>query len=229
LDGSSRRLLAVRSAACLSAHDVPVAGGEAGDFGPDILANLLCSSFICEPRLGGAGGGKTDLEAEFCRGGTGGDGFARGGTGGEAVRPIPKPDTETPAWPRRPRAPWFSTPCSGLASCVASLYVGGGAGANSSGFEFWRGGSGGRGGRLGFGLAAPAVGGVAAPGLNAGGLGRCAVLKPVVSGRYGPGAGLFASSSSLLLASSRSCSLCFADPAGADDGPDGADAAEPPL
>lgn len=49
LEGSLRKLLAVRSAACLSAHDVPIAGGSAGDFGPDNLANLLCSSLICDP------------------------------------------------------------------------------------------------------------------------------------------------------------------------------------
>ena len=61
------------------------------------------------------------------------------------------------------------------------MYVGGGAGANSFGFEFWRGGS--RGGRLGFVFEALAVvGGGVAPGRKAGGFGRCAVLKPVVSG-----------------------------------------------
>jgi hypothetical protein len=108
--------------------------------------------------------------------------------------------------------------------------VGGGAGANSFGFEFWRGGSGGRGGRLGFGFVeGPVVDGDAAPGRKAGGLGRCAVLNPVVSGLYGAGGGLFASSSSLLRASSLSCSLCFADTADADDGPVGAGAAEPLL
>ena len=49
-----------------------------------------------------------------------------------------------------------------------------------------------------------------------GGLGKCAVLSPVVSALYGPGGGLFASSSSSLLrASSLSCRRCLADPSGA--------------
>jgi hypothetical protein len=54
-----------------------------------------------------------------------------------------------------------------------------------------------------------------APGLKAGGLGRCAVLRPVVSGLYGPGGGLFASSSARLCASSLSCKRCRAEPSGA--------------
>jgi hypothetical protein len=97
---------------------------------------------------------------------------------------------------------------------VASLYVGGGAGAYSFGLEFCRGGN--RGGRLGFGFAAAREGGggggEAADGLKAGGFGRCAVLRPVVSGLYGPGGGLLASASALLCASSLSCKRCFADP-----------------
>jgi hypothetical protein len=97
LDGSLRKLLAVLSAACLSAHDVPVAGASAGDFGPVILANRFCSSFICDPGPAATEGGVLVFELEFCRGGTGGDGFARGGTGGEAVRPMPRPGTDTPA------------------------------------------------------------------------------------------------------------------------------------
>lgn len=65
------------------------------------------------------------------------------------------------------------------------------------------------------GFAVELVVGEAAPGLNTGGLGRFAVLSPVVSGRYGPGGGLFASSSALLCASCLSCRRCLADPAGA--------------
>lgn len=73
---------------------------------------------------------------------------------------MPNPGTEMPACPRRLNAPWFSTPCEAASCCVASLYVGGGAGANSSGYSVWRGGS--LGGRLGFGLADGGGGGVAA-------------------------------------------------------------------
>lgn len=73
----------------------------------------------------------------------------------------------------------------------------------------------------------------AAPGRKAGGLGRWAVLNPVVSDLYGPGAGLLASSSALRRASSLSCSLCLAPVVGADATPVGeqalAAAEEPAL
>lgn len=58
---------------------------------------------------------------------------------------------------------------------------------------------------------------MAAFGLNAGGLGRLAVLSPVVSTLYGPCG--FCSSSALLCASSLSCNRCLAEPAGAALGP----------
>jgi hypothetical protein len=108
-DGSSRRPLAVRSAACLSTHDVPVVGAVLVDPPADIFENLLCNSPSCEPRpvvvvAGGAAEGGT-AEAEFCRGGTGGELVCLGGTGGEAVRPTPNPGTETPACPSRFNAP----------------------------------------------------------------------------------------------------------------------------
>lgn len=90
LDGSLRKLLAVFSAACFSAHVVPVAGAPCDGF--DMLANLDWSSPNCGDRLvSGAGG------VEFCRGGTGGD----------AVRPILKPGTETPDDPSLFNAPWL--------------------------------------------------------------------------------------------------------------------------
>lgn len=124
------------------------------------------------------------------------------------------------------------TPCAGVPCCVASLYVGGGGGVNSSGLEFCRGGS--RGGRLGFGLGGGAGDAAeAAPGRKAGGLGRWAVLNPVVLDLYGPGASLLASSSACRRASSLSCSLCLAPAAGADASPVGerapAAAEEPAL
>ena len=63
---------------------------------------------------------------------------------------------------------------------MASPYDGGAGGVYSSTFSVWRGGSlGGRPG--GFPRAAGTGGGVAAFGLDAGGLGRWAVLSPVVS------------------------------------------------
>ena len=75
-----------------------------------------------------------------------------------------------------------------------------------------------RGGSLGGSLGGPprgagGGGGVAALGLNAGGLGRCAVLSPVVSVLYGP-CGVD-SCSARLCASSLSCKRCLAEPAGA--------------
>lgn len=130
----------------------------------------------------------------------------RGGTGGAAVLPIPNPDTLTPAWLNLLTAPWFSIPWLGFAGGVWTLswYVGGGAGELRSGREFCLGGS--RGGNLGFcdgavgragvGLGGKAASGVSCPRRLAGGLGRFAVDKPVVSTRYGPGGGLCSSSSS---------------------------------
>ena len=58
---------------------------------------------------------------------------------------------------------------------------------------------------------------MAAPGLNAGGLGKCVVLSPVVSVLYGPCG--FDSCSALLCASSLSCKRCLAEPGGAAAGP----------
>ena len=167
LDGSSRRLLAVCSTACLSAHVVPVAGAAALDDDVDILENLLCNSLSCRFRLDAAGGGAFDTE------------FWRGGTGG-GLLPIPKLGTETPACPSRFSAPWFSTPCA-VASCrLVSVYGGGGDGVYSSGFEFCRGGS--RGGRLGAGFAPTLVGAEAGFGCRAGGLGtRAAPADPAES------------------------------------------------
>lgn len=141
--------------------------------------------------------------------------------------PIPKPGTETPAWPRRLTACWFKEEEGGLGALgwVASPYVGGGGGVNSSGYSFCRGGRTGGGlplvvrvggggpgaavtgegacarpGRAGGGL--PLAGG-AGPGLDVPGLfllkgggGRLSVLKPEVFIRYGPGGGLASSSSS---------------------------------
>jgi hypothetical protein len=137
----------------------------------------------------------------------------RGGTGGEALRPIPKPGTATPAWPRRFTAPWLT---AGAGCCIASPYDGGAGGVYSSTFSFWRGGSlGGRPG--GFPLAGGTGGGIAAFGLDVGGFGRFAVLSPVVSVLYGPCG--FGSCSALLCASSRSCKRCLAEPGGAELGP----------
>jgi hypothetical protein len=56
LEGSSRRPLAVRNAACLSAHDVPVAGGTVLEVPVDIFPNLLCNSPSCDPCSVVAGG-----------------------------------------------------------------------------------------------------------------------------------------------------------------------------
>jgi hypothetical protein len=56
LEGSSRRPLAVRNAACLSAHDVPVAGGTVLEVPVDIFPNLLCNSPSCDPCPVVAGG-----------------------------------------------------------------------------------------------------------------------------------------------------------------------------
>ena len=134
----------------------------------------------------------------------------RGGTGGDALRPMPKPGTDTPAWPRRFKAPWFIDCAAGC--CIASPYEGGAGGVYSSTFSVCRGGSlGGKPG--GFPLGAGAGGGVAALGLNAGGFGKCAVLSPVVSVLYGPCG--FDSCSACRCASSRSCWRCLADPPGA--------------
>lgn len=86
----------------------------------DMLAKRDWSSFICD--WGG-------LKAGF--------------VAGEAARPpMSKPGTEMPAWPRRFTAPW-----SGVGTCVASEYAGGGAGVFKSGCEFCRGGR--RGGSAG--------------------------------------------------------------------------------
>jgi hypothetical protein len=49
-EGSSRSPLAVRSAACLSAHDVPLAGASVLLKVPvDVFPNLLCNSLSCDP------------------------------------------------------------------------------------------------------------------------------------------------------------------------------------
>jgi hypothetical protein len=55
-DGSLRKLLAVRRAACLSAHDVPVLGAVSGVDDVDIFANRFCSSLSCGPLPVVAGG-----------------------------------------------------------------------------------------------------------------------------------------------------------------------------
>lgn len=55
-EGSLRRLPAVLSAACLSAHDVPVLGAVSAVEEVVILANRFCSSFSCGPLLAVAGG-----------------------------------------------------------------------------------------------------------------------------------------------------------------------------
>lgn len=56
MDGSFRKLLAVRRAACLSAHDVPVLGAVSGVEDVDIFANRFCSSLSCGPLPVVAGG-----------------------------------------------------------------------------------------------------------------------------------------------------------------------------
>jgi hypothetical protein len=184
LDGSLRKLLAVLRAACLSAHDVPVAGADSAGDEAVILANRFCNSWSCGPLPAVAGGdsGADVDELELWRAGGGGGAIVRpprGGTGGEAVRPIPNPGTDTPAWPKRFMAPWLRTGAAGCC-CIASPYEGGAGGVYSSTFSVWRGGSlGGRPG--GFDREAGAGGGVAAFGRKAGGLGRFAVLNPVVS------------------------------------------------
>lgn len=136
--------------------------------------------------------------------------------------PIPKPGTETPAWPRRLIALWFKEGEGlGASGRVASPYVGGGGGVNSSGYSFWRGGRTGGGlpavGRVGGGAAVTGEGACARPGragggrplaggagpgldvpvpvLRTGGGGRLSVRNPEVSLRYGPGGGLGSSSS----------------------------------
>jgi hypothetical protein len=55
-DGSLRKLLAVLSAACLSAHEVPVLGADSGVEDVFIRANLFCSSFSCGPLPAVTGG-----------------------------------------------------------------------------------------------------------------------------------------------------------------------------
>jgi hypothetical protein len=55
-EGSLPRLLAVLSAACLSAHDVPVLGAVSAVEDVVILVNRFCSSFSCGPLLAVAGG-----------------------------------------------------------------------------------------------------------------------------------------------------------------------------
>lgn len=124
---------------------------------------------------------------------------------------IPKPGTDTPACPSRLSAPWFRVAGLGADGCVASPYVGGGAGVFSSGYSFCLG------GRTGGGLAAAALGGGGGvaragrpgfalgggggPGLPpgvllrlTGGGGRWSVRRPEVSLRYGPEGGFAASS-----------------------------------
>jgi len=77
-------------------------------------------------------------------------------------------------------APWFSIPWEGSVIGLLSLCGGGGERG-----MFEDGGllGGSRGGRTGFSLPLGAAIGdsLLSPGLNAGGFGRCAVLKPVVS------------------------------------------------
>jgi hypothetical protein len=74
-EGSSRRPLAVLSAACLSAHDVPVVGAGLLEPPVDIVENLFCNSPSCDPGPGVARGATAGAiaEAEFCLGGTGGE------------------------------------------------------------------------------------------------------------------------------------------------------------
>jgi len=55
-EGSLRKLLAVLSAACLSAHDVPVLGADSGVEDVFILANLFCNSLSCGPLPAVTGG-----------------------------------------------------------------------------------------------------------------------------------------------------------------------------
>ncbi len=65
--GSSRRLLAVRRAACFSAHVVPVVGAGAvvPEDDVDIWENLFCNPPNCGFRLASAGGATDVLDAEF--------------------------------------------------------------------------------------------------------------------------------------------------------------------
>jgi hypothetical protein len=80
---------------------------------------------------------------------------------------MPKPGTDTPACPSLLIALWFSEAGLGGCGCVASPYVGGGAGVCSSGYSFCLG------GRTGGGRPATALGGGVAragrPGVALGG------------------------------------------------------------
>lgn len=90
-DGSLWSLFAVLRAACFSAHVVPDVAGAGADEDEDeevlIPAKRDCSSLSCELFRAGAGGADIDV----------GDCVRRGGTGGDALRPISKPGTATPA------------------------------------------------------------------------------------------------------------------------------------
>jgi hypothetical protein len=77
-----------------------VLGAVSGVEDVDIFANRFCSSLSCRPLPVVAGGDDGAIAEEFEAWRAGGGGAIprwRGGTGGEALRPMPKPGTDTPA------------------------------------------------------------------------------------------------------------------------------------
>jgi len=170
-----------------------VVGGGAVAEGEVIRAKRDCSS---ESWVAGCGrvGGREVPECSFFH-------------GLESCAPMPKAGTETPALPRRSRAPEFNLPdaAAGLGDGIVS-YAGGGCAC--AGEEFCTGGvvvfcrEGNLGGSpgLGFGGAAAVAGGGGGEMtfLCTGGGGRLSVLRPVVLARYGKDGTACLCSSSLI-------------------------------
>lgn len=176
--GSFRKALAVLSAACFWAKDVPWAGTSVGgdDGLVDKFENLDCKLCDCEPCSTGFEFGDPLLPLlRPC---------PELGLAGSP--PIPSPGTRIPAEPSLLRAPRFNKPPA-LFTSEGCLEYGGGASGKTScdGGEVCRGGNRGGNGGLSFGdglvedmLAEP----WASP-YRTGGLGRFLVDKPVVSAR----------------------------------------------